>query len=202
MEILKSVGAIDGVLNNYYDVSIIDDDKAMHFTKSGSDPCILFNYTDYSDIEGPVSIDVYPDIGELYDLTERLYINVKTGNLFWAKTGSKMALKYAREALYSPSYDQIVHDDYIEYVDDESNENLFDVVRIIHNGDHYTYEFERVIKNEDVIDTNKEPFNISITIRQSGSKLTPFHIPINWFYKNLQDMEEIRNKPKRRIREQ
>ena len=46
----------------------------------------------------------------------------------------------------------------------------------------------------------KDPFNISICIRQSGSRLDPFHIPFNWFYKNMQNIQEVKEDIKIRKR--
>ena len=76
MEIKKLIND-EGYYNKVFDIELTEDDKRMLFCIKGADPHIEFNYKDLRDIEFPVSIDIYPDLGEFYELTDKLYNNIK-----------------------------------------------------------------------------------------------------------------------------
>lgn len=199
MEIIKLVNEY-GFADKKYDIELIEDDKKMIICQQGQDPHIEFRYTDFREIHFPVSMDIYPDLTEFYTLTDNLYNNVRSGNLFWAKPESNIFNQYKGEALDSPLYNLVCRENMVVYEDDASPSCAPDVLRLINKGDHYTFEFDRLgdIQECRGVPFTKDEWNVSICIRRSGSRQTPFNIPFNWFYTNLQEIEEIKNKPKKR----
>lgn len=180
---------IDKIKNNMntYDFYLKKDGKILKIVFSGNLDLYLMLENDKT-IPDKENVILYFDITkenyEIFQLFDSLYKNIITGNIF-NHIDKKINYNYKKSYEYSLLVDNSLN---INWISDDGPLELEDALRITKlNDDTYRLYFYR---NDKPLDCGfKSSINISVRIRNSGSRYNPFNCAFMKMYQELQKID-------------
>lgn len=170
---------------NTFDIDLINDGKILSIYQSGSDPNLSCRFEDYRSISN-ITFDIPREQEELYSIFEKLYTDIINGNVLGEDT-SIQSVQESMELQKSMTWYQTINQNgVITVMCDAYPLKCPNTLRITRLETGIILEFD---KSQDLY-VPKPQYNISINIRQSGSRIYEFCIPFYTMFKQLQGLEE------------
>ena len=190
---------IEKQINDYgsFDITIKDSEKVLTIFLGGDDPNISCRYEQYKRIS-EISFDILESESEIYPIFEKLYDNIVSGNVLNGNSSNKTTIEMMESQRSHSWYKDIVSSDTITIISDAYPIKCPNVLKIKKTEGKIELEFTKEDGRE--MGQYKSPNNITINIRQSGSRIYDFCIPFKTLYSDLQNITETKqldqeNKP-------
>ena len=170
---------------NTFDIDLVNDGKILSIYQGGSDPNLSCRFEDYRSISN-ITFDIPREQEELYSIFEKLYTDIINGNVLGEDTSIQSVQERMKRQRSMTWYQTINQNGVMTVMCDAYPLKCPNTLRITRLEDKILLEFD---KSQDLY-IPKPLYNISINIRQSGSRIYEFCIPFNTMFKQFQGLEE------------
>ncbi len=175
---------------NSFDIDLIQDEKMLSIYQTGADINLSCRYQDYRKISN-ISFNIPDNQGEIYSVFNKLYTNIISGNIF----GEDESLQSVQEKIQSEKntswYRSLVQNNVITLLCDAYPIQYPNVLKIAKKKEEIVLTFDKVDGG-----FPKDPYSISIHVRQSGSRIYEFCIPFKTLFLQLQTVENEKEETK------
>lgn len=184
---------IEKYKNDYgsFDITIIDSNKVLSVFLGGADPNISCQYNDYKRID-EITFVIPNTEEDLFNIFNKLYKNIVSGNVLDYSPDSSEAQQLMKNETSYSWYQEVVRDGIITILSDAYPVNCPNILKISKEKNSITLSFMQI--NNPEVRLPKNPFCITINIRQEGSKIHDFCFPFKTLFQELQSLTETKDK--------
>ncbi len=172
--------------NDYstFDIDIIEDNKVLSIYQTGLDINLSCRFDNYCKI-ATINFNISSDQGELYNIFNKLYENIISGNILDEDASLKTVQRRMKTEKNMSYYKELIEDDGIIILSDAYPKSCPNILKINKVDEVIMLSFTK--KDGEV---PKMPYCIPVHIRQSGSRICEFCIPFKTLFYKLQDVAD------------
>ena len=179
---------------NYFDIDLIQDEKILSIYQTGADVNLSCKYEDYRKISS-ISFNIASNQKEVYSIFNKFYTDIINGNILGEDENLQTVQAKMQSEKCTSWYQSLVQNGVITILCDTYSIKYPNILKITKKDDEIVLTFNKIDGG-----FYKDPYCISINIRQSGSRLYEFCIPFKTLFKQLQTVEDKKEANKNLIK--